>query len=212
MDSPHALARQAVCQMCAGAARLQPAMVCTRTRVADVSVPLAWHTDVAPAAALSHALATNPQVLGQPLLQTAFLQHGHACFFLSPQAYGAMMAHILANIPAPALPDPGRDPVDHAIARCLMLARKPGKGCPPDRAVQAALWLAMGILEADGPQREALRQQCGQAFLALFAGRSPAQRLCLADSLGEVAACMARLLAFQGPALSPAIHHSIRRT
>jgi len=199
LDSPHALARQAVCQMFAGAARLQPAMVCTRTRVADVSVPLAWHTDVAPAAALSHALATNPQVLGQPLLQTAFLQHGHACFFLSPQAYGAMMAHILANIPAPPLPDPGRAPVEYAIARCLMLARKPGKGCPPDRAVQAALWLAMGIPEAEGPRREALRRSGAQAFLSLFTGRSPAQRLSLADSLGEPAACMARLLAYQDP-------------
>lgn len=199
MDSPHALVRQAVCQMFAGLARLQPAMVCTRTRVADVSVPLAWHTDVAPAAALSHALATNPQVLGQPLLQTAFLQHGHACFFLSPQAYGAMMKHILANTLAPDLPDPGRDPVDHAIARCLMLARKPGKGCPPDRAVQAALWLAMGIPEAEGPRREALRRSGAQAFLSLFPGRTPAQRLSLADSLGELAACMARLLAYQDP-------------
>ena len=62
-----------------------------------------------------------------------------------------MMKHILANTLAPDLPDPGRDPVDHAIARCLMLARKPGKGCPPDRAVQAALWLAMGIPEAEAP-------------------------------------------------------------
>lgn len=81
MDSPHALVRQAVCQMFAGLARLQPAMVCTRTTAADVSVPLAWHTDMLPAAALSRALATDPQVLGQPLIQRAFLQHGHACFF-----------------------------------------------------------------------------------------------------------------------------------
>ena len=101
MDSPHALVRQAVCQMFAGLARLQPAMVCTRTTAADVSVPLAWHTDMLPAAALSHALATDPQVLGQPLIQRAFLQHGHACFFLTPQAYGAMMKHILANTLAP---------------------------------------------------------------------------------------------------------------
>lgn len=199
LDSPHALVRQAVCQMFAGLARLQPALVCTRTRVADVSVPLAWHTDVGPADALSHALATNPQVLGQPLLQTAFLQHGHACFFLSTQAYGAMLTHILANIPAPPLPDPGRAPVEYAISRALMLARKPGRGCPPDRAVQAALWLAMGILEADGPQREALRRSGAQAFLSLFPGRTPAQRLSLADSLGELAACMARLLAYQDP-------------
>ena len=82
LDSPHALVRQAVCQMFAGLARLQPAMVCTRTTAADVSVPLAWHTDMLPAAALSRALATDPQVLGQPLIQRAFLQHGHACFFL----------------------------------------------------------------------------------------------------------------------------------
>ena len=200
LDSPHALVRQAVCQMFAGLARLQPAMVCTRTTAADVSVPLAWHTDMLPAAALSRALATDPQVLGQPLIQRAFLQHGHACFFLTPQAYGAMMKHILANTLAPDLPDPGRDPVDHAIARCLMLARKPGKGCPPDRAVQAALWLAMGIPEAEGPRREALRRSGAQAFLSLFPGRTPAQRLSLADSLGEPAACMARLLAYQDPA------------
>lgn len=204
MDSPHALVRQAVCEMFAGVARLQPAMICTRATVADVSVPLAWHTDMPAADALSHALRTNPQVLGQPLLQKAFLQHGHACFLFSPQAYGAMAAHILANIPAPSPPDPGRELVDYAIARGLMLSRKPGKGCPPDRAVQATLWLAMGILEAEGPHREALRRKSAQTFLNLFAGRTPAQRLCLADSLGEAAACMARLLAFEGPALSPA--------
>jgi hypothetical protein len=110
-----------------------------------------------------------------------------------------MMKHILANTLAPDLPDPGRDPVDHAIARCLMLARKPGKGCPPDRALQAALWLAMGIPEAEGPRREALRRSGAQAFLSLFPGRTPAQRLSLADSLGELAACMARLLAYQDP-------------
>lgn len=205
MDSPHALARQAVCHMFAGVARLQPAMVCTRLRAADASAPLAWHTDMPPAAALSRALATEPQLLGQPLLQKAFLANGHACFVFSAQAYGAMIGHILAHIPAPPLPDPGRAPVDYAIARALTLARKPGRGCPPDRAVQAALWLALGLLEArEGPQREALRRESAQAFLGLFAGRAPAQRLILADSLGEAAACMARLLAFQGPALSPA--------
>ena len=29
-----------------------------------------------------------------------------------------MMKHILANTLAPNLPDPAKDPVDHAIARC----------------------------------------------------------------------------------------------
>ena len=71
MDSPHALVRQAVCQMFAGLARLQPALVCTRT-TADgcVRAPCLAHTDGFLPPPYPDALATDPQVLGQPLIPT----------------------------------------------------------------------------------------------------------------------------------------------
>ena len=204
MENLHALARQALVEQFQGLAQIGTAEVCTRLPGADASIPLAWHTDRPPAEALGAALSRpGPRMLGAPLVERAFLQRGHVCFLFTGEVYAAMVAHIIACMPLPPLPDPAREPADYALARALMLARQPGSGKLADRRAQEVLWLALSILDAMGRRRENRRREAGEAFVRLFQGRTPAQRLTLREELGPFGGAMARLLAYGRPESPP---------
>lgn len=198
MINPHAMARRALCASLRAVASLEEAHICTDARACQASAPLQWHTDLLPEEALARAMAGPPaRVLGEVLVKEAYICDGHACFLFTQEAYAAFMAHIIASIPRPPLPDPAQSEADYALARMLMLARKGGEGCPPDKRVREALWLALGILDASGARREAKRARAARLFIGLMRGRPPAGRLALTERMGQAADCAARLLAYE---------------
>lgn len=197
MINPHEMVRRALGGRLGKAASLKEGDICTDARNCQASAPLAWHTDMAPETALALIMAGAPiRLLGAPLVRRAYLRGGHACFLLTQEAYAAFMAHIIASTPPAALPDPVQGEVDYAIARMVMLSRKGGKGCPADKRVREALWLAMGILDVSGPRRESRRLRAARALTGLMRGRPAADRLRLTPSLGQAADCAARLLSY----------------
>lgn len=197
MINPHDLVRQALLQRLESVASLTKEDICTTARGCEISAPLAWHIELPPEVALERVMAAPPvKVFDAPLIDRAWLSGGHACFLLTGEAYTALLAHIIASAPPTALPDPVCSEVDYAIARMLMLSRKGGTGCPQDVRVREALWLAMGIVDAQGSRREARRNRAAKALIGLMRGRDVAARLVLAASMGQAADCAARLLAY----------------
>lgn len=198
MLNPHMMARRALRESLGPFSSLQEAHICTDARGVEASAPLKWHTALTPEEALAQAMAGKPpMVLGRPLVAEACIRGGHACFIFTQESYAAFIAHIIAHIPKPPLPDFVRSEADYALARMLMLARKGGEaGCPADARVRAALWLAMGIPDVEGTRREARRARAARALLGLMRGRPLSERLALAASMGQAADCAARLLAY----------------
>ncbi|NCB30527.1 MAG: hypothetical protein EOM66_03885 [Clostridia bacterium] len=197
MVNPHGMARRALCTLLNRAARVREADICTDARGCQASAPLAWHTDLPPQEALDLAMAgPMVRILEAPLVEQAYLSGGHACFLFSGEAYAAWMAHIIASIPPPVLPDSIQNEVDYAIARMLMLSRKGGRGCPADPRAKEALWLAMGILDAADAHRQTRRLRAARSLVGLMRGRDAEDRRSLAAALGQAADCAARLLAY----------------
>ncbi len=198
MINPHEMVRQALRAWLEPAAPLAAADICTDARGCQASAPLVWRAQLPAEEALARAFAGPPaRLLGAPLVEKASLCGGYACFLLTGEAYAALLAHIIASAPRPNLPDPARGEVDYAIARMLMLSRKGGAGCPADVRARQALWLAMGILDAQGARREARRKRAARALIGLMRERPIKERMALAASMGQAAACAARLLAYE---------------
>ncbi|MEA4971188.1 MAG: hypothetical protein VB051_11810 [Candidatus Pelethousia sp.] len=197
MINPHQMVRQALCAWLEPAASLTEEDICTDARDCQASVPLAWRAQLPAEEALARAFDGPPaRLLGAPLVEKAYLSGGYACFLLTGEAYAAMLTHIIASAPQPNLPDPGRGEVDYAIARMLMLSRKGGVGCPADARARQALWLVMGIIDARGPRRDARKKRAARALTGLMRERPVKERIALAASMGQAAACAARLLAY----------------
>ena len=196
--NPHEMVRQTLCAWLEPAASLTEEDICTDAPGCQASVPLAWRAQLPAEEALACAFAGPPaRLLGAPLIEKAYLSGGYACFLLTGETYAAMLTHIIASAPRPDLPDPVRGEVDYAIARMLMLSRKGGAGCPADARARQALWLAMGIVDAQGPRREARRKRAARALTGLMRERPIKERMALAASMGQAAACAARLLAYE---------------
>ena len=198
MINPHEMVRQALRAWLEPAASLTEEDICTDARGCQASAPLAWRAQLPAEEALARAFAGPPaRLLGAPLVEKAYLCGGYACFLLTGEAYAAMLTHIIASTPRPNLPDPAHDEVDYAIARMLMLSRKGGTGCPADALARQALWLAMGIVDAQGPRREARKKRAARLLTSLMRERPIKERMALAASMGQAAACAARLLAYE---------------
>ena len=123
--------------------------------------------------------------------------NGHLHFFLTPEFLTALMHRAIEECKRPELPLDAVDPVDYAICRMLMLARRPFKPCPEDERVQRALWLALAIPQRDPGKKSArLRKlEAARALTTMAHHVAPRERQNLYINCSGVADCAARMLA-----------------
>ncbi len=137
-------------------------------------------------------------LFGAPLVQSVEAKQGHLLFSFTPAFYTGAVETVLscfAPVEGPFAVG-GPDRVRYGLQRMWMLSRKPHCGCPDDRVVQRALWLALGIPERLGQPRPLCRrlQEATDALLGMSYHLPPRRRPHMLNVCGGVADAAARLL------------------
>lgn len=202
MIDAHTLVKTALARLIGETAGIGvlPADIVSPDARAHLSSPIALKTGLSAAAlavkigaALGSPLNT---LLGARMVASVREERGHLHFFLTREVLTAMMRAVIDEAPRPAMPLDADDPVDVALCRMLMLARRPFRPCPEDARVRRALWLALAIPERAGEERPTrLRKLAAARALREMAYHLPPKdRQKLYLECAGVADCAARLL------------------
>ena len=156
------------------------------------------HADAAAWCERIHArLEERPVLLfGVPLIDTVEAEDGFLNFYFTTEAYDAIIAHMLKELPAVyELPEPC-DQVGYAAWRMAMLARKGPSPMPDDPVLKKTMWITFGIAERLGDERLlALRKSdAAKALLSISRHLPPRERPAFQNRCGSLAECALRLL------------------
>ena len=203
MFDAHTLVKNALAELVGVSAGVQllPSDIISPDARALISTPVALRQglDAEKIALRVQKALKSPQnsLLDVPAFASVREVNGHLHFFLTPELLTALMRRAIDETARPDLPLDAVDPVEYAICRMLMLARRPFKPCPQDEQVQRALWLALAIPQRTCEKRlarlrklEAARALCTMAYHI-----EPRDRQNLYINCSGVADCAARMLA-----------------
>ncbi|MEL7609174.1 MAG: hypothetical protein AAGU74_06675 [Bacillota bacterium] len=203
MFDAHTLTKEALARLVGGAAgiRMLPSDMISPDARAHISSPVALKRGLdakAVAQSVEQALLSPLNaLLGERAFAGVREENGHLHFFLTPELLTALMRRAIDECERPELRLDAADPVDVAICRMLMLARRPFKPCPQDERVQRALWLALAIPQrSPGKKPARLRKlEAARALSTMAHHLAPRERQALYINCSGVADCAARMLA-----------------
>ena len=203
MFDAHTVTKNALALLLSEAAgrRVPPADIVSPDARAPLSSPIALRRNLdadALAKSVEGALSSPlNHALGAPLIERVQAEGGHLHLFPTSAFLTALMLRAIGEAPRPKLPLDAVDPVEKAICRMLMLARRPFRPCPEDERVRRALWLALAIAQR-APCERILRHRKLEAARALYSMAHhlpPRDRQTLYVDCSGVADCAARMLA-----------------
>lgn len=170
------------------------------------AAPLAAGANAAEWAAILQNGASTFTLLGVPLVQSVEHSGGHLLFRFTDTFYTAALTSALSILPrvdGTRIPASDRDAalarISYTLRRMWMLSRKAEAepACPPNPAVQRALYLTLGSLERlDHPHALTLRLlDASDALLSMTRSVLPRQRPALCAKCAHVGDAAARVFA-----------------
>lgn len=161
------------------------------------AAPLTFHLDAPEmAGCLNENRTLFGELFGVLFVERVRAENGHLLFDFTKAFYTEAIRQTLRDYaPVSELKLP-ENRWEYALWRMNMLSRKGVHACPDDKAVQNALWLAMGIPERIGePRLMKLRlSEAAEALLTMTHHLRPAERTKLLNECGGVAEAAQRLL------------------
>lgn len=201
LPNTYSLVKEAICALLLEGAELQAApssIFCAPDAFeASTALPLALKISAELVAVrLNAQLKRRPALLyGAELVERAEACEGRLCFLLTDAFFDAAVREVNEAEPLPELSPRVESRAQYALARTLMLAKKPGEGCPKE--ARRMVWSALGIPEREHDKKAtALRLTLAAEHALCFGADRPLkERMALYEKSGAAAACAARCIA-----------------